>query len=412
MAINIKNYVDISTTFPSADAAGRSFGGLVFTTTAALPQPEDDILQEAYEAYEGGGVTYLTLGEVKSLFGSDSDEYKFAVGYYGYISPSGRFASRLAYSKVMEGEKPIEAFDRVNALTNLFGSFTFLSLAGGGGSSTVVTDTDIEQLREVAAYNSGLDAKYLFVVNRVRGKLSAKEVTDECALFAGVRGTVYVSGATAISAYMPMAIFGSTDYATGSVVNYMFKQFGTESPTVMDDSTYTKFNQAYVNFYGRTQTNGQTLDFYQRGFNTDGTDTAVYCNEVWFKSQCETSLMNLLVSRERVPADQTGVALVSLRVTECCSDALQNGMFMAKDASAEDMRTIREIIARSDGDVAIVDDIDTSISVNGYYVYAYLDKITNAEKLGRNAEYVIIYYVFYGTADSIRYIKGNNVLIK
>lgn len=412
MAINIKNYVDISTVFPSANVAGRSFGGLVFTGTSALPQTDADMV-EAYEAYEGGGVTYLTINEVKTLFGVDSAEFKFAEGYYGYISPTGSFASRLAYAKVAQGETPLSAFSRVNELTNLFGSFTFLSLAGGGDSSSAAADSsDIELLKSVASYNSGLDAKYLFVVNRVRGAMSKQQVCDECAEFKGVKGTVFVSGATDISAYMPMAILGSTDYSNGQVVNFMFKQFGNEEPTVMDDNTYSAFNQAYVNFYGRTQTNGQTLDFYQRGFNTDGTDTAVYCNEMWFKSVCETALFSLLMSRERLPANALGVDLVKLQVLEQCSAAIRNGMFMTKEPKETDMRVIREIIASTGGTDIFADSIKIGVQSSGYSVYAYLTEATNPEKLGPSAEKVIVYYVFYGTADNVRYIKGNNVLLK
>lgn len=403
MAINIKKYVDISSRFPTADVAGRSFGGLVFTNKAALPQSAD--MQEAYDVYEGGGVAYLGLNEVGALFGLDSDEYKFATGYYGYLSPSGRFASRLAFAKVAEGETPVAAFTRVNELTNLFGSFTFLSLAGGGDSDAS-GDADIEALREVAAYNSGLDTKYLFVVNRVRGDMSKADVIAEAEKFKAAKGTVFLSGATSVSSYMPMAILGSTDYATGQVVNFMFKQFAGEDPTVFDDSTFTDFNAANVNYYGRTQSNGQTLDFYQRGLNSDGQDTAVYCNEMWFKSECETRLMQYLVSNERIPADAVGVAIVELLVTEVCYDAVRNGTFMTKDnPTAASVLGLRQLVALVGGTPDIVDTILINIAKSGYDVWGMLD--TNAE-----GEPIIHYYVFYGTADSIKFIKGDDILIK
>lgn len=425
MAINIKKYVDISTTFPSADVAGRSFGGLVFTATEMLPDkgqlPE---YKEAYETYNDGGVCFLTLSEVGALFGAGlwnsetqkwdvepSEEYLFATGYYGYVSPSGRFASRMCFSKVLNGERPIDAFKRVNATTNLFGSFTFLSLSGGGESSVIAEDVDISLLVEVAEYNQTLDTKYLFVVNRVRGELPASNVTQECRLFKDISGTCYVSGKTAVSAYMPMAILASTDYSAGQVVNFMFKQFSTEEPTVFDDDTYKKFNLNLVNFFGRTQTNGQTVDFYQRGFNTNGTDTAIYCNELWFKSICETALIDLEVSRERISADPLGVDLVKLEVVDCCSNAIRNGMFMQKELVASDLRSIREIIINSGGSETDVGSIEADVSTKGYSVYAFLKTIAD-EALSGVKEKSIVYYVFYGTADSVRYIKGNDILLK
>lgn len=423
MAINIKNYVDISTTFPSANVAGRSFGGLVFTAKEALEQTSEE-MKEVYDTYMDGGVTFLTIDEVGALFGKGvynsetstwdeppSAEYEFAEGYYNYISPSGRFASRIAFSKIGAGESPKQAFERVNKITNLFGSFTFLSASGSGDSTSGESD-DISALKDVAEANALLDAKYLFVVNRIIGKRTNRQVTDECALFKDYKGTVYIASNSDISAYMPMAILGSTDYTNGQVVNFMFKQFSSEKPTVEDDSTYAAFNKGFVNFYGRTQTNGQTLDFYQRGFNTDGTDTAVYCNEMWFKSNCETALMNLLVSRERLPADALGVDLVKLEVVDCCADAIRNGMFMQKELTAKDIRGVREIVVGTGGTDTDVGSIDADISTKGYSVYAYLSSMENEQKLGPTSEKVIIYYVFYGTADSVRYVKGNDILLK
>lgn len=414
MAINIKNYVDITTTFPSANVAGRSFGGLVFTASEMLPQEGEDVaesLKEAKATYDGGGVCYLTLEEVTLLFGNAKDEYRFAEGYYSYISPSGRFASRLAFSKVMGKESPLEAFTRVNKITNLFGSFTFLSVAGSGSSSDT-GDADLNNLIDVARYNDSLDTKYLFVVNRPVGNATVETVTNECKAFSKFAGTVYVSGKTDASGYMPMAILGSTDYSNGQVVNFMFKQFETEEPTVEDDATYTAFNQASVNFYGRAQTYGQTLDFYQRGFNTNGVDTAVYCNEMWFKSVSETALMNFLVSRERLSADPLGVDLAKLEVVDCCSDAIRNGMFMQKELDAKDLRDVREIVLDTGGSETDVGSVEADVSTKGYSVYAYLDTVNDEVKLGKEAEKVIKYYVFYGTADSVKHIKGNDILLK
>lgn len=410
MAINIKNYVDISTTFPSANVAGRSFGGLVFTASVMLPQTEASMV-EARNIFEGGGVCYLTLDEIGVLFGTTSDEYKFATGYYGYISPSGRFASRLAIAKVGAEETALEAFTRVNNLTNLFGSFTFLSLAGGGSPTAAANESDIEMLQSVAAMNSDLDAKYLFVVNRVRGESTKDEVSEECKAFKSSKGTVFVSGATDVSGYMPMAILGSTDYTNGQVVNFMFKQFAGEEPTVTDDVTYAQFAKDNVNFYGRTQTNGQTIDFYQRGFNTDGMDTAIYCNEMWFKAACETSIFTLIRSIERISADDVGVSFVRASVLGQCSNAVRNGTFMAKEVADAERVKITNLIQNEGLNVSLVDEVVSGVERNGYYVVAYLTDVQDDQKTGGRAEKAIVYYVFYGDADSIRYIKGNNVLI-
>ena len=469
MAINSKNYVDISTTFPMAGSRSRAFGGLVFTydgllgvavdSDTGLPVPKDEdgvpypkengsyvikvnnvsypfvwdaksgyvatvgnkqyspansSVIHAWIVFESGADLALSLEDTLTLFGATSKEYEFANGYYSYISPSGRFPSKLRFAKVSQGEAPIDAFKNVDKSTNAFGSFTFLTPDSGESSTASSTDDFLAELVAVASYNHTLDAKYLFVVNlkMMGGTQDAINAVEACEKFRELTGCCFVYGSTDVSAYMPMAVLGSTDYQNGQVVNFMFKQFGTEEPSVFDNATYTTLNQGLVNFYGQTQSNGQTLSFFQRGFNTDGTDIAIYCNEMWFKAECETGLLDLLLSSERLPADQVGITNVKLAVTDVCSIATRNGCFMQKELSTKDTRKVREIVQLSDGDETDVEGIAADISSKGYSVYAYLSELSDPDKLGRDSEKIIVYYVFYGTADSVRYIKGNDILLK
>ena len=68
MAINSKNYVDISTTFPKAGATNRAFGGLVFTTGTALPQEDDSEYSGIVADYNAGKDISLSLDDVKAVF--------------------------------------------------------------------------------------------------------------------------------------------------------------------------------------------------------------------------------------------------------------------------------------------------------------------------------------------------------
>ena len=193
MAINIKNYVDISTTFPSANVANRSFGGLAFTYKDCI-KPDDETSSLYKDAYcplmgvdEPLGAAFLTLDEVGLLFGETSEEYNFARSYYSYISPSGRFASRLLFARVVD-EDPIDAFRRINKVTNLFGSFTFLTGAANLGSGSSAEDYLVE-LRDVALENHKLDAKYLFVVNMPASETYTYDsAIEDCKYFKGKVG--------------------------------------------------------------------------------------------------------------------------------------------------------------------------------------------------------------------------------
>jgi hypothetical protein len=241
----------------------------------------------------------------------------------------------------------------------------------------------------------------------------ASTISRDAKDFNAFKGVCYMAGYDSASAFMPMALLGSTDFNYGTVVAYMFKQFPGEVPTVTTDADYKTFNDSNVNFYGRVQTNGQSLDFYQRGYNTDGIDTSIYCNEMWFKSACESALMQLLLGRERLSADDTGVAFVSNTITEQCLRAVSNGAFMQKEASRTDIRSIAELISTVGGTYEDAERIAADVGINGYSVFAMLKSPMNiADVMGKDKkEYTILYYVFYGTADSIRYIKGNDVMI-
>lgn len=418
MAINIKNYVDITTQFPQMGAGGRSLGGLVFTSATAnveLADPDSELHAE-YEAYNNGDVIALDVGKAGLFFGIDSDEANFANGYYSYLSPSGRFASTLQFAKILETDQTkTDAFIRVNEITNMFGSFTFLSGGGRDSGASTPDDSELKELQAVAIANAKYDTKYLFVVNDEIGSQEASTIAEKASTyFSAIRGVCFVAGKFNWSAYMPMAILAATDYDNSSVTNFMFKQFSTEDKygvAVASDADYKIFNKACVNFYGQTQTNGQTLNFFQRGFNTDGMDTAIYCNELWFKSICETALLTMLSGKERLSADTFGVDTVKLEIEECCAPALNNGMFMPKEVSRKEYSSICESIARTGGSSSIADAISADLSSKGYGIYAFLERSTDAEKFGPGTEYFIRYFVFYGTADSVRYIKGNNILL-
>ena len=66
----------------------------------------------------------------------------------------------------------------------------------------------------------------------------------------------------------------------------------------------------------------------------------------------------------------------------------------------------------SGGEELEVDGIIVDVGTKGYSIYAYLSEMADADKLGKTSEKIIVYYVFYGTADSIRFIKGNDILLK
>ena len=394
----MSKYVDVNSAFPAGVSNIGSFGGLVLSGNAGNFAEESE--------YLNGKVVALSLAEVSDAFGAESDEYKFASRYYGYIAPTGEMPSALQFFYVKPDEDKSAAINRAMTESMQFGSLTFLSV--GSDESTAGGD-DVQSYVDAATTVAGYGGKFLFVYNDVRGDQTAAEVAAKKQLFEGVTGCGFVSGKEACSGYMPMAIFAATDFENGQVSSYMFRQFPGEQPSVLNDADYEAFKAANVNFYGRAQTNGQTIDFFQRGFCTDGMDLASFCNEAWFRARCEQSLMGLLVSSNIVPATDEGVELVKATVRTQCRQAVTNGMFQRKQV-VDDNGNIKNLILNNLG--GTIDDYNTlidDVQLSGYYIYATLSQVV-AGVLG--SEYAIRYYVFYGTAEGVRFIKGTDMMLR
>lgn len=400
MAISMKKYVEISSRYSTPVVSSRSLSGCVFT-----PEEMSVLDDEKKVEYDKGRVIAVTKDEVGVLFGSDSAIVKFADKYYSYISRSGNSSGLLRVCKVLKSgadgyETPASAFERAIGDSVTFGSFTFLEASGLDYEYNLTQ----EDLLTVAGKSAAEDGRFLFVVNDVRGTQTAAEVVAKSAPYSAISGCVFVSGNDRYSAYMPMAIFDSVDYTNGPVPCHMYKQFASEVSTVSSDADYEDFKDANVNFYGRTKVNGSNIDFYQRGFNADGQDTSIYCNEIWFKSACSDVIMSRLLKEERLPANEVGVAIVKNDVGSVCSIATVNGAFMAKDIEPTDYEKIIDLVTRLGGEGKDVDNIVREVSLVGYSIFCKLRK----DKSGEN---FIDYYVFYGTADSVRFVRGTNYLI-
>lgn len=406
MAISSNKYVNISTSYPILQQTSQGRSGLVITGAECSSSVPSN-LQDAYKALMGidGEIGVVGLDEegVKLLFGAESTEYKFALNYYSYISPSGNMPAVLYFSRIAESETLLAAFQRAAASGAGFYAFTFLSLPESEGSSA--SGGLMAQFKDVAAYNQGFGAKYNLVVNMPQGEsYGVDAVVRDVEAFSEIVGVTFVYGGSEVSAYMPMAISASTNYEGGTVAGYMFKQFANETPIYVDDAQYEDLLRVHVNFYGLTQVNGSSLSFYQPGFNTDGMDSGVYANECWFKAVCEQRLIELEVQTERIPADDSGRALVEAEVIRCCGLAVNNGMFARKDYPAVDLAKVRSLLVSLGFDqTATSADVGTAILQNGYYISTKI-----ASDPGQKV--TIHYIVFYGTAESIRYIRGANVL--
>ncbi|MBO7688063.1 MAG: DUF3383 family protein [Kiritimatiellae bacterium] len=291
-------------------------------------------------------------------------------------------------------ESPAAALSRVNQISNNFGSFAFLP-------GDVFTDS---QMESVLSQNAGYNYKYLASAGILPAAYSdpTKDYDDTSREIEFVEAVQEQNGAVVTrgdgtSAAIPMAIFASVDYGgVNSAPTFMFKQISGEKPTVTSDQVADTLDGIHVNYYGLTQVNGQQIAFYQRGFNLDGEDMAVYCNEVWLKSHIATAIFNLLVSVERVPANSDGEAMLYATISGAAQQGVRNGVIeVGKTFSADQRAKIFQVTGDSEA--------YQTMQNAGYWLNVSIEQ--------DGSEYKAVYSLVYGKGDAIRFVQGQDILM-
>lgn len=298
------------------------------------------------------------------------------------------------YTAGVAAQTVSDAFIASEALSNNFGSFVY--------DSTLSLDDVVE----LATLNAARNVTYQFMVPVV----PADAVSWAAALigFAGTALTLSptLPGRVEYPEMIPMVQLAATDYTKrNAVVNYMFKQFGGITPSVQDDATSDAMDALRVNYYGRTQTAGQTLDFYQRGLLMGGAsapvDMNVFANEQWLKDAAGAALMSLLIGSNRVPANAAGRAQILGVVQEAIDGGLLNGVIsVGKTLTAAQ----KVFVAQQSGDELAWHQVQNI----GYWVDAVIVPYVGP---GGTQEYKAVYTLLYSKDDAVRLVEGTHSLI-
>jgi hypothetical protein len=106
MPISFSKYVDITSGVAAAQQiAARSFGGRIFTPN---PMASSDSL-----------ITATDAASVGAYFGTDSEEFKRAQKYFGFISKLTRRAQVLQFARWQREANPVSIFGGANAAATL-----------------------------------------------------------------------------------------------------------------------------------------------------------------------------------------------------------------------------------------------------------------------------------------------------
>ncbi len=202
-----------------------------------------------------------------------------------------------------------------------------------------------------------------------------------------------------------MMILAATDYRhRNATQNYMFQQ-ATLTPSVTTTRESDRLDALRVNYYGRTQTAGQTRDFYQRGVLMGGasapTDMNVYANEQWLKDAAGSAIMELLLSVAKISANEQGRAQLIATLQNIINQALSNGTISV----GKNLNNAQQLyITNMTGDVNAWRQVQTS----GYWLDCVIEPVVTEDS---RAEYKAVYTLIYSKDDAIRKVEGAHILI-
>lgn len=307
----------------------------------------------------------------------------------GWSGPGTRYVSgSVSQTAVGAVQKSVDVSDN-------FGSFAFIDDL-----------TDLAAYTQVASYVSGQNVRYMFMIP-IRENGDAATYSAALIGFAG-NALTYAPEALKDSEFpelVPMIILAATDYGRrNAVMNYMYKVFGGLTPSVNDDTTSDAYDALRVNYYGRTQTAGQQIQFYQRGFlmgtPADPLDMNTYGNEQWLKDAIGADLMGLQLSVGRVPANASGRGMILATIQDGVDAALINGVIsVGKPLTTEN----KLFVTQQTGDPLAWHQVQN----NGYWVDAQIV----LDETQVPPQWKAVYQLIYSKDDAIRSVDGTHFLI-
>lgn len=381
----------------------HSFTGIDFTGDVTLANVAGTI-QNAIQAVTAGGtqwtaatVTYDAARGSFNFLGGEANDVAISVQEGTAGTPIGNTlgwvsGATLLWINGLTAPTPLDAVITSSQASNNFGSFLFIDALG------------IDDITSIAQWNSTQNVTYIYCVP-VLNQTLAIAYTNVLSGFSGTQVTL-APLTTEYPEQFPMMILAATNYdQPNSVQNYMFQQSNL-TPSVSDDTNANFYDGIKVNYYGQTQTAGVLLAFYQRGVMMGPTSTPqflnIYANEMWLKDAMQAALMNLLITQNRVPANEQGKSQILAVFQSIIEEATNNGTISANKTLTSSQKSF---ITSTTGDPNAWYQVQTI----GYWVNCLIVPYTNP--ITNLVEYKAEYTLIYSKDDDINLITGQQVLI-
>jgi hypothetical protein len=286
-------------------------------------------------------------------------------------------------------------------ITNVLTTTTDLS--NNFGSYLFIPPLTITEIEESSIWNKAQNVFFQYYV-----PVDAANAQAYHDALINYGGTGVVLASTVANEYhemVPMAILASTDYTKPNATkNYMYYQAAL-TPTVTTTTLSNTYDTLRVNYYGRTQTAGQFIDFFQRGtlmgLSTDPVDMNTFANEQWFKDYVGAEIMSLQLSLEKISANVEGIGQIKTTIQTAINLAVRNGVVSVGKTLNNTQKLYIAQITNSDTAWIQVENI-------GYWFTVEMQSYTTID--GRT-EYKAVYTVIYSKDDVVRKVEGSHILI-
>lgn len=360
-------------------------------------------IQTAINTYSAGGSAW-TAATVS--YNSSTSQFNLVSGATGVdtivvtAAPSNDLAGPLGWltgailSNGTAAQTLTANLNQLIGISNNFGSFCF-------GPSAINTLTNVQA---AATWNNSLTPNIQFIYSVQVSTANAASWSAALLNTGGVTLTLASPVNTEYPEMVPMMILAATDYtATNSVQNYMFQQFNL-TPSVTNQTDFNTYTALRVNFYGNTETAGQLITFYMKGYMMGLAASPqfqnLYSNEIWFKDAIAAALLNLFLALSQIPANNTGRSQILAILQSIINQALNNGTISVGKA----LNTTQQLfIAQITGSATAWQQVQNI----GYWVnVVFVSSVVNGV-----TQYTAKYTLVYSKDDVILQIVGSDILI-
>lgn len=345
--------------------------------------------------YANATVTYDALTGAFTIAGSTIED---AVATVTPDATPNDLATLLNLASVGSTASPgvvaqtmLDAFRAAENVSDSFGSVSF------------ATQGALDEVVALALYVQSENVKYQFypTVNPTTAPIwqAALENIASVGLILNKASNQYLES-------LPQAIMAATDYQRrNATVNYMYRQgsYFNEVTTTAESDAYDALR---VNYYGSTAIAGQDIGFFQRGFLM-GTATApldmnVHSNEQWLKSFLSSSLLNLKLTTNKIPANLEGASMVRAQIMEGVDLAKFNGTISIDKTLTQTQKTA---IFQLTGDPDAWHDVQSG----GFWLDVQI--VLNTTEPSQVESWTAKYTLAYAKNDVVRKIEGSHNLV-